>query len=246
LRFAQTLLPNYSNAFGIASIPGYDVGISPVYSQFWAKHMGFGPPVLRLLSVNYALLPSPEPGKPDRLNLIPIWEPVAGSRLYRVEDPLPRVYLTGKATPMPDAEAMENLVTPAIVWGEKAVVPVGAFEGRLTQSGRSGTCHLRLYQSQRIQAECLAVRESLAVFVEQFAPGWTATVDGNPTPIVRTNLFMRGIGLGPGQHVIDMVYSPPGFWLGMAITFIAILTLLVLVFLNRLPKHEAQPLEMEL
>jgi hypothetical protein len=238
MRFAQTLIPNYSNAFGIASIPGYDVGISPIYSQFWAKHLGFGPSVLRLLSVNYALLPSPDPGKPERSGLVPIWEPVAGSRLYRVEDPLPRAYLTGEAVPMSDSQAMGNLLTPAVVSGEKAVVPTGALNEKLKQPGRSGTCRIFHYQNRRIQATCHAIRASLAVFVEQFAPGWTATVDGNPTTIVRANLFMRGIPVGPGQHIVDMVYAPPRFWLGLVISLLGILSLLVLTFLNHWQKKK--------
>jgi hypothetical protein len=236
MRFTQTLLPNYSNVFGIASIPGYDVGISPLFNLFWSKHLGFGPPVLRLLSVDYALLPSPEPGKPERSGLLPIWEPVVGSRLYRVQNSLPRVYLTGAAVPMSDSQAMEKLVRPAVVLGEKAVVPEGALHGGLDQPGRTGTCHILLYQNRRIQATCQANRESLAVFVEQYAPGWTATVDGNPTPIVRANLFMRGIRVGTGQHVLEMVYSPPGFQLGFVVSLFGILTLLLLTFLNRRQK----------
>lgn len=236
MRFAQTLLPNYSNAFGIASIPGYDVGISPLYAQFWTNHLSLGIPVLRLLSVDYVLLPSPEPGKPERSGLIPIWDPVAGSRLYRLQDPVPRVYLVGETVPMSDSEAMETLITPAVVWGEKAVVSNETPSKRLSDPGRGGTCRILHYQPNHIQATCHANRESLAVFVEQFSPGWTATVDGLPTTLIRANLFMRGVPIASGPHVIDMVYRPQGFWLGLTISLLGVLSLAVFAFLNRWQK----------
>ncbi|MBW2269771.1 MAG: YfhO family protein, partial [Deltaproteobacteria bacterium] len=39
-------------------------------------------------------------------------------------------------------------------------------------------------------------------------PGWQATVDGRPSPIVTTNLLYRGVVIPAGRHEIVQRYHP--------------------------------------
>ena len=39
-------------------------------------------------------------------------------------------------------------------------------------------------------------------------PGWKATVDGQPSPIVTSNLLYRGVVIPAGQHEIVHRYHP--------------------------------------
>jgi hypothetical protein len=46
-------------------------------------------------------------------------------------------------------------------------------------------------------------------------PGWKATVDGTPVPIVRANGLTRAIPVPPGQHAVEMAYRPDSFFSGI-------------------------------
>ena len=58
----------------------------------------------------------------------------------------------------------------------------------------------------------------LLVVADTWMPGWMATVDGRPAPVLRGNHAQRVIPLPePGVHTIVMEYRPPGFAIGFVI-----------------------------
>ncbi len=59
---------------------------------------------------------------------------------------------------------------------------------------------------------------ALVVFSEIDYPGWDATVDGRPAPIVRVDDILRGVYCPAGLHHLAMVYRPRSFRLGLLIT----------------------------
>ena len=62
----------------------------------------------------------------------------------------------------------------------------------------------------------------LLVVADTWMPGWTATADGRPAPVLRGNYAQRVIALHePGRHVIAMEYHPPGLVLGCVISIAA-------------------------
>ena len=56
-------------------------------------------------------------------------------------------------------------------------------------------------------------------------PGWTARVDGEPTPIFEGNLAQRVVPLWRrGHHTIALDYHAPGLTLGCTVTALSFLT----------------------
>jgi hypothetical protein len=50
-------------------------------------------------------------------------------------------------------------------------------------------------------------------------PGWTCTVDGAPTPIVRANVVLSAVAVGAaGRHEVVMRYEPDSFRIGAAVS----------------------------
>ena len=72
-----------------------------------------------------------------------------------------------------------------------------------------------------------APADGFLLLADTFYPGWTATVDGTPTPIYRANHSVRGIQLSKGRHDVRFVYDAPGFTRGLQITLAALSMLLV-------------------
>jgi hypothetical protein len=61
---------------------------------------------------------------------------------------------------------------------------------------------------------------------EQFLPGWTASVDGQPARIERWSGAFQEVALGMGDHNVEFRYSTPGLGWGAAISLISLAVVL--------------------
>ncbi len=81
--------------------------------------------------------------------------------------------------------------------------------------------------SRQVVIEAEAPADGFLLLADTFYPGWTAQVDGNPTPIYRANLSVRGIQLAKGRHEVRFTFDAPGFSRGLQITLVAVSMLLL-------------------
>ena len=73
------------------------------------------------------------------------------------------------------------------------------------------------------------------VVADTFAPGWSATLDGEPTEIVRADGLFRAVLVGsPGAHEVVFRYRAPGLAAGAWISLGALAASLALLFASRL------------
>jgi uncharacterized membrane protein YfhO len=49
-------------------------------------------------------------------------------------------------------------------------------------------------------------------------PGWKATIDGQPAPILDTNAAFRGVNIPAGQHRVQFVFAPMLFYISLGIS----------------------------
>src|SRR6185295_16626273 len=84
------------------------------------------------------------------------------------------------------------------------------------------------YGREAIRIRSRSRDHAFLVLNDAFYPGWEARVDGAPEKIVRTNALVRGIPLQAGEHVVDFVYRPDSFRLGIWAS-LSSLTILVLL-----------------
>jgi hypothetical protein len=227
----QTLITNTANAWGIATLPGYDAAIPSLVDDVWTRGLDVGQAALRLLGAEYAILPVAKPEAPadDRPGLVPVFDPLPGARMYRVPDTLPRVYWARHAEVLPDRDALVRLFQPDVVAGATVLLaPEGHLPALPQAPGRAGSCSVESYRNQRMVATCAGNEAGIAVFVEQFDRGWHATVDGQPVPIARANLIMRALPLPAGPHRIELEYRTPGFGLGLIGSGISLVLLALL------------------
>ena len=61
-----------------------------------------------------------------------------------------------------------------------------------------------------------AEQPGFVVLTDQDYPGWRATVDGVPTPILRANYAFRAVRVPGGRSVVEFRYRPWSVWLGLA------------------------------
>ncbi len=94
-------------------------------------------------------------------------------------------------------------------------------------------CQLRRRGAAAVDLTCDVSAPGYAVLLDAWAPGWAATVDGRHAPVERADLIARAVRVTPGARTIAFRYTPPGLWLGAAISALALVNVAVLIWLTR-------------
>jgi uncharacterized membrane protein YfhO len=74
---------------------------------------------------------------------------------------------------------------------------------------------------------------ALLVLSEPYYPGWQATVDGEPVPVLRADYILRAIPVPPGEHTIQVTFRPFSFAAGATISVLTGVVLIVTFILQR-------------
>jgi hypothetical protein len=223
---------NLSVIHGIAILPGYDAATPVALTRL----LDLGRrDVLRLLSVDFALLSDKREG--DRwqppAGLTPLYSPAPGSLLYSVDQPLPRVYRASRSLLLSDAPMAEQLLVPDVLAGRSVVLDPRDHPPILDEATATDEpCRMVSYQANRIEASCHGSRPGLAVFVEQWAHGWHATVNGASAPVLRANTVARAVLIPAGDVQIVLTFWPPGLGPAMLIAALG-LVLFGVCFMRR-------------
>ncbi len=108
--------------------------------------------------------------------------------VYRNEDALPRAYTLPRSAVSATGDGM---TLPERVTARDV-----------------GPVHVVRYEAQEVVLEATVDGPSLLVLADLAYPGWSATIDGDPAPILVVDGVFRGVALEPGAHTVRMVYRP--------------------------------------
>ena len=136
---------------------------------------------------------------------------------------LPRVRLVEKTVGVPsESDALAAIAqgnwdpaTAMAAWGQH--VPEIS-----PGTGSPGAVSPVDYSPAGIQVSCEILRPCLAVLSENWAEGWSATVDGSPAALYRVNFLQQAVCVQPGLHRIAWHYIAPGAHLGFLLAAIGI------------------------
>lgn len=202
----------------------------------------FDSPLVDLLNVRWVIgHRQPAPGWIERYRLPqgaplharyePIWDPLL--RVYENPHPLPRAFVVYAAEVVPpgpggedraQALALARLDPRTTALLEEPPVPAPQSDGT-----RSFT-PARLVRVERhhlvIEAELPAA--GVLVVSEPHYPGWSATVDGTPAPLLRADYALRGVALPAGRHVVEMRFRSRPAEVGLGLAGLGIFGVLLL------------------
>jgi hypothetical protein len=160
----------------------------------------------------------------------------ADARVYTNPHALPRAFLVGGQTVMPDDEQAYAAVTSADF--EPRAVAVthepapGVAEARGSASASAGSAKISEYEDERVVVEASADRPSLLVLTDSWAPGWKAKVDGRDADVQRVDYLIRGVAVPAGEHTVEFSYEPATWTWGWAISLITLLGLIAAVLVG--------------
>jgi hypothetical protein len=147
------------------------------------------------------------------------------SRIYEVMDSIPRTYLASHAVYDPDpVSTLRRVASAAFDSAREVVIDVPI---RLEREAEfRGTAKIESYQNRRVRITARLHEPGILVLADAFYPGWKVYVDKHPDRILRANYLFRGVELTPGNHLVEFVYDPASFKIGL---FISLMTVAVIL-----------------
>ncbi len=216
--------------YGLRSVFGYDPLVLQRYQTFIESWPDPRARTYDLLNAGYLMTLAPQtfPEGSDAPRLVYEQE---GVWLYERPNALPRAWLVSQIEVIDDARALTRLHeadfdprTTALV--DSALRCAGLSEGTGELTGQQiGQVEIVRDQTNRIEARVRGAG-GLLILSEVDYPGWRATLDGQPTPVLRADYVLRAVCAPPGEHQIVLIYDSPLLKWGLLITALAGLLIL--------------------
>lgn len=224
---------NFYVAFGIQSVAGYhpakmkfyDDIRNTVFQQFqmqdpaqiertnWA--------LLSMMNTRYVTVPSG-----TALNapwLRPAFQGAAED-VYENTYVLPRAFFVGRAEVIPDDAAMFRKISTLPGYEPDRVAYLSEpLPADFQPGGEAGmeraTVKVRSYTINSMGLDAETPHAAILKISDTYYPsGWTATIDGKPAEIRRTDYAFRAIAVPAGKHRIEMQYEPRSYRTGLIVT----------------------------
>lgn len=152
--------------------------------------------------------------KPLETDLLTEVTRAAGRRVYRVTAGAPHAFFPDSVVMAADTAEARRRTMSLSSYREAAVVedadqrpPVGGGSARTVSR-----------DPQRVEIEVEAESRGLLVVSEVYHPNWTATIDGEETPVYRTDAALRGVVVPDGEHTLVFEYRSTAYRAGMALS----------------------------
>lgn len=161
------------------------------------------------------------------ISLAATTKPVQSGKTWVGEtpNPGPRAFIVNETIVESDPKkARSLLLAPDFDFRTQAIIESGAHLIPPNANHRKTKAHIVLYEPEAVDIQAFCEDPCLLVLTDLFYPGWEARVDGEDTEIVRTNMAFRGVFLPPGEHLIEFVYRPIGFFVGLGLLAIGVAT----------------------
>jgi hypothetical protein len=176
-------------------------------------------------ATRYALTMSPPPLPAERLAQLPAGSPA----LYEMTPSGSRVFVASRTEVERSSQRqVERLFEP----GFDPSTTVLVSDGPMPQSG-AGAADAR---ATIVEETATSVRVDVEgpggylVLLDSFDPGWRATIDGAPSPVLRADGVFRTVLLSAGRHDVRFTYSPEhwrtgAMMSGLTAAFLAVIAL---------------------
>jgi hypothetical protein len=199
--------------FGIAYHLEEIGGISPLRVAHYDALLDLPPEKLwPLLGVKYVLT-----GRPGFANANVVMAD-GDTHLLRLKTTMPRAWLVSQAVENADDRAALDAMQSDGFDPSATAFVAGPLPFPIVPNHSFDPVTFEVREPERIVLSFSTPTDGLLVLSEVYYPGWHATVDGAPTPILRADAALRAVPVRAGNHRIEMVFDPWSVKLGIGIT----------------------------
>ncbi len=206
----------------------FDVGglINPLnladYDRYWNGIPSRSSPLYDFLNAKYVI--AAKDVTLDWEKFVPVFDGDPALNVYLNRRALPRALVVHRAIATPDHEAAyAALHAPGFDPATTVVVEGG--EALNVTSSSAAAIRFDAFGLNEMQLHVETPADAYLVLSEVWYPGWRATVDGVPAPVLRANYAFRAVRLGPGQHQVRLTFAPGSWTIGLAISGLTLLAL---------------------
>jgi len=149
--------------------------------------------------------------------------------VYENEQAVPRARFVGRVAVRREEGVLPALASGAVDASTFAVVSdTDRNNLRGTGGGGTGTVEFMVDDPERVVLRVHATTPGFLLLADEYFPGWTATVNGEPRPIVRANHTFRLVEVPAGDSEVIFAFRPMSLRVGAVITLAALGVLVVL------------------
>jgi len=207
---------------------GYDPIILERYQAFLDSAPDYFDRVHDLLNIRYVMARGPLEFKEGGPKLAVSAE-LEGLWIYRRPNALSRAFIVHDARVVADdAAARAALHAPEFVISQTVTLPAAppcAMEAPTASAEE--TAQVVGESPNHLELTTRSASAGLLVLSETYYPGWRATVDGQPAPVLRADTVLRAICLPAGSHTVRLEFAPRDLAIGAIISCVALLIVVV-------------------
>jgi hypothetical protein len=245
------LPPNTAEIFGLSDARGCDFMTVKRYEMlvtgkadefFFYRNPDGIPSALRLLNVKYLFGEKPLPLDARRFELVYSNDIL----IYRSKECLERALIVFDHQVEPDAATiLERVSNPA--FDPRRVVlleyppPLARIAAPALSAGvdTSSSVRIRSYEPDLVKIDAFLPRPGYLLLLDTYFPGWTATANGEPAPILRADYNFRAVPLPPGKSTVCFSYRPQSLRIGLYLFGAGAIALGVMFFIPPLGTSRA-------
>ena len=192
------------------------------YTQFYWAVPTKGDPVYHLFGAKYIVVP--KGAQPGGEGIWPVFSGAPDVDIHLNTNALPRIWLVYRTLPVDSIEAANTVIFAEDFQPTQfATVENGP---RIDSTG-SGHLEVYAYRPNQVKIGVQTSAPALLIISDTLYPGWSATIDGDPTPIYKTDGIFRGVRVPAGQHTVEMSYFPQSLRLGIGFALQALLLMVL-------------------
>lgn len=253
-----TLMPKSAALFGVPSVQDYEPQPSRRSAEYivlmrTGGHMtsldqyymdlsplvlrGFRRPLLDLAAARFVVVDA-EAGNPAAAFNPPLsllTQSDDGVAVYENQQALPRAFWVPAAHVVADSKGLLGQLAQGGSPRHSVLIeepPSSGFLGDDAGEG-GGSAEFLVNEPEHVVVRVSAPARGFLHLADQYFPGWSATVDGRPSPILRANFLFRAVEVPAGQSLVEFRYAPAAVRVGAAISAATLLLLAVVLVVRR-------------
>jgi hypothetical protein len=168
--------------------------------------------------------------------------------IYQFSGALPRAALYSAAEVLPEADVLARLKAPGfdpertVILGSESI-PAGneatiqSFVGGSASPVRAA--RITKYGPEHVRIETQTIAPAILMLNDADYPGWRATVNGTPVPIMRADYLFRGVIVPAGTSIVDFDYEPLSFRIGASVSGASLIAIVALPLITRRRRNRA-------
>jgi hypothetical protein len=173
-------------------------------------------------------------------------------KVTKIKNSYPRAFLVDRHKFLPDVEILKTMDSDeyepyeTVLLSEEDAENINIKEAPETEkypdknNRTAGSVTIYRFEPERILLQVSTDKPRWLFISEVYNPGWKARVNGKPVKVFRGNYIFRTIHLEAGNHNVEFYFSPDSFENGAALTFLALMILLI-TFLKTSSRKDVSP-----